>query len=112
VDPYCYAHKTTCCTAQKSWNAIYSSLKNYRDNNAPDLVAAIRDGVKELLKRKRSGRSDLFTYRCPRTGQQVQGWAAADLGDGETYEPETCTACGRVHLVNPKSGEVLESAEK
>ena len=19
-----------------------------------------------------------FTYRCPRTGQQVQGWAAAD----------------------------------
>ena len=53
-----------------------------------------------------------FTYRCPRTGQQVQGWAAADLGDGETYEAVTCTACGRIHLVNTKSGKVLESVKK
>ena len=54
-----------------------------------------------------------FTYRCPQTGQQVQGWAAADyLTDGEFYEPVTCTACGRVHLVNPKSGKVLEAAKK
>jgi hypothetical protein len=53
-----------------------------------------------------------FTYRCPRTGQQVQGWAADDLTEGETYEPVTCTACGRVHLINSKSGKVLESAEK
>jgi hypothetical protein len=54
-----------------------------------------------------------FTYRCPRTGQQVQGWAAADLlADGEIYEAVTCTACGRVHLVNPKSGKVLEAAKK
>ena len=53
-----------------------------------------------------------FTYRCPRTGQQVQGWAADDLTEGETYEPVTCTACGRIHLVNPKSGKVLESAKK
>ena len=53
-----------------------------------------------------------FTYRCPRTGQQVQGWAADDLTEGETYEPVTCTACARIHLVNPKSGKVLESAKK
>jgi hypothetical protein len=54
-----------------------------------------------------------FTYRCPRTGQLVQGWAAADqLTDGEFYEPVTCTACGRVHLINPKSGKVLEAAKK
>ena len=53
-----------------------------------------------------------FTYRCPQTGQQVQGWAADDLTEGETYEPVTCTACGRIHLVNPKSGKVLESAKK
>jgi hypothetical protein len=53
-----------------------------------------------------------FTYRCPRTGQQVQGWAADDLTEGEPYEPVTCTACGRIHLVNPKSGKVLESAKK
>jgi hypothetical protein len=36
-----------------------------------------------------------FIYRCPRTGQQVQGWAADHLAEGETYEPVTCTACGR-----------------
>jgi hypothetical protein len=53
-----------------------------------------------------------FTYRCPRTGQQMHGWAADDLHEGETYEPVTCTACGRVHLVNLKSGKVLESAKK
>ena len=52
-----------------------------------------------------------FIYRCPRTGQQVQGRIADDLTDDETYEPVTCTACGRTHLVNPKSGEVLESAD-
>jgi hypothetical protein len=52
-----------------------------------------------------------LTYRCPRTGLQVQGCAAADpLIDGEIYEPVTCTACGRIHLVNLKSGKVLESA--
>lgn len=44
-----------------------------------------------------------FTYRCPRTGLQVQGWVADDLIDGETYESVTCTACGRAHLVNSKS---------
>jgi RNase P subunit RPR2 len=54
-----------------------------------------------------------FTYRCPRTGLLVQGWAAADqLTDGETYELVTCTACGWIHLINPKSGKVLESAKK
>jgi hypothetical protein len=53
-----------------------------------------------------------FTYRCPRTGQQVQGWAADDRTEGEIYEPVTCIACGRIHLVNSKSGKVLEAAKK
>ena len=54
-----------------------------------------------------------FTYRCPRTGQLVQGWASADkLTGGEIYEPVTCTACGWTHLVSPKSGKVLESVKK
>jgi hypothetical protein len=31
---------------------------------------------------------------------------------GDSYDPVTCTACGRVHLINPKTGKVLETAKK
>jgi hypothetical protein len=54
-----------------------------------------------------------FTYRCPRTGQTVHGHVADDLISGsDTYEPVTCTACGGIHLVNHKTGKLLEQAEK
>jgi hypothetical protein len=53
-----------------------------------------------------------FVYRCPATGLKVQGHVADDLIDGETYQPVTCIACGRVHLVNAKSGKVLDPAKK
>jgi hypothetical protein len=48
-------------------------------------------------------------YQCPTTGYRVQGWFPDDHGrdDTETYEPLTCLACRRVHLVNPKTGKVL-----
>jgi hypothetical protein len=50
-----------------------------------------------------------FAYRCPRTGQQVHGHAADDLiSSSERYEPVACTACGRTHLVNLKTGDLLE----
>jgi len=52
-----------------------------------------------------------FKYRCPRTGQEVHGHVADELINGETYEPITCTACGGTHLVNAKSGRVLEEAK-
>jgi K+-sensing histidine kinase KdpD len=51
-----------------------------------------------------------FMYRCPRTRQTVRGDVADDLiGSGETYLPVTCTACGRIHFVNPKTGELVEA---
>jgi len=53
-----------------------------------------------------------FTYRCPRTGLIVHGHAADDRINGEVYEPVTCTACGGTHLINPKTGKVLEQAKK
>jgi hypothetical protein len=54
-----------------------------------------------------------FTYRCPRTGQIVHGHVADDLiSGGETYEPLTCTACGGIHLINHKTGKLLEQAVK
>jgi hypothetical protein len=50
-----------------------------------------------------------FLYRCPNTGLRVQGWIANDRTerDEDNFEAVTCPACGRVHLVNPKTGKVL-----
>ena len=53
-----------------------------------------------------------FTYRCPSTGQEVHGHVADELIEGETYEVVTCTACGGTHLINPKTGRLLEQAKK
>jgi hypothetical protein len=44
----------------------------------------------------------------------VQGWVADDLGKipaDEAYEAVTCSACMRMHLVNPKNGKVLGADE-
>jgi len=52
-----------------------------------------------------------FLFRCPTTGERVQGWSAEEVsGDQpDTYETVTCIACRQVHLVNPATGEVLSS---
>jgi hypothetical protein len=48
-------------------------------------------------------------YHCPNTGFRVQGYTADETvpRDRNAYEPVTCLACKQVHLVNPKTGEVL-----
>jgi hypothetical protein len=51
-----------------------------------------------------------FIYRCPATGYNVQGFVADDptnVSEG-VFQPVTCTVCARVHLVNPKTGGLLE----
>ena len=48
-----------------------------------------------------------FLFRCPATGQNVQGWTADDGSEDEDVQPVTCLVCQRVHLVNPKTGKVL-----
>jgi hypothetical protein len=55
-----------------------------------------------------------FIYRCLATALNVQGWVADDPteGEAETYEPMTCTACTRIHLVNPKTGETIGQNEE
>jgi hypothetical protein len=50
--------------------------------------------------------------RHQRNGVHFQGWIADEPMSGEAYEPVTCTACGRVHLINPKTGKILESAKE
>ncbi len=55
-----------------------------------------------------SKRMASFVYRCPNTGWRVHGFVTDDPSDGDyTFEPVTCTACTRVHLVNPATGKVL-----
>src|SRR5579864_1604276 len=46
-------------------------------------------------------------YSAPTTGLRVQGYLPGQVGEDESYESVKCTACSRVHLVNPKSGKVL-----
>ena len=47
-------------------------------------------------------------YRCPNTGFRVQGYPAEEESvDRDGHLPVTCLACKFVHLVNPKTGEVL-----
>jgi DNA-directed RNA polymerase subunit RPC12/RpoP len=53
-----------------------------------------------------------FTYRCPRTGQEVHGHVVVELINGQTYKLVTCTACGGTHLINPKTSRLLERANQ
>jgi hypothetical protein len=52
-----------------------------------------------------------FVFRCPNTGLNVQGWIAENPSEpeSESYEAVTCTACARVHLVDPRTGKILGS---
>ena len=53
-----------------------------------------------------------FLYRCPNTGQHVQGWSAEEgPADEGTYETVSCIACQQVHLVNPATGNVLTGGD-
>jgi len=50
--------------------------------------------------------TSLFT--CPSTNLKVQHWLDDDEDVPETeYEAVTCQACGRLHLINRKSGRLL-----
>jgi hypothetical protein len=49
-----------------------------------------------------------FIFRCPDTGQNVQGWIAHDPEKGEGfYAAVACRACNKIHLVDPETGNVL-----
>ena len=55
--------------------------------------------------------ASLFT--CPSTNLMVQHWLDDDEDAPETeYEAITCKACGRLHLINRKSGRLLGQKER
>lgn len=50
-----------------------------------------------------------FLYRCPTTGQSVQG--VMDEGENKPavdyYQAVECAACGLIHFVMPGTGKVM-----
>jgi len=52
-----------------------------------------------------------FIFRCPNTGFGVQGWAADEPTDAETFEPVVCALCTRTHMINQQTGKVLGGDE-
>jgi hypothetical protein len=52
-------------------------------------------------------------FRCPSTGQKVQGWISDDGSepDDADYEAISCVACKSVHLVNQVSGKTLGTSD-
>lgn len=54
-----------------------------------------------------------FLFRCPTTGLTVQGWApeGSEQSRDDAYESVMCTACARLHLVNPQTKRVLGADE-
>jgi hypothetical protein len=48
-----------------------------------------------------------FTFRCPTSAQIVQGFASDGAPAGDYFEAVECTACKRVHLVNPRTGKLV-----
>lgn len=50
-----------------------------------------------------------FLYRCPNTGLNVQGFIAEVPAKASGYQPVTCLACTRIHLVDPKTAKVARA---
>ncbi len=49
----------------------------------------------------------LLLFIAANTRLRVHGFVADDATDSDAFESVTCTACTRVHLVNPATGKVL-----
>ena len=53
-----------------------------------------------------------YCYCCPAAGVNVEGFTASDLASENTgYEIVACLACTSTHMVNPRTGKVLNEAE-
>jgi len=76
--------------------------------------AAVGETVPPVLPRLRKPAMGAFLYRCPNTGFRVQGWVEDDESEDSdvAYVGVVCHACGRLHLVNPKTGETASSNVK
>ena len=85
--------------------AVRSPASNTIERRAIDVSQCGAAGIGVI------GSMASFVFRCPNTRLKVQGFVADDPADAEAFEPVICTACTRVHLVDPKSGRVLGDEE-
>jgi hypothetical protein len=49
-------------------------------------------------------------FRCPITGERVRGFVVAEDvpdDDPDAYIAVTCLSCGRIHLLNLKTGKTV-----
>lgn len=48
-------------------------------------------------------------YQCPKMRMGVQTWLATDPSrhENDGYESITCIVCGRMHLVDRRTGKVV-----
>jgi hypothetical protein len=49
-----------------------------------------------------------FVFLCPNEALKVQAFTAEEIEPGDTYETLNCLACGRPHIVNLRTGRVVE----
>jgi hypothetical protein len=49
-----------------------------------------------------------FVFRCPTTGEEVQGFVAEEThsDDPDANAPLTCLSCGQIHLINLKTRKI------
>lgn len=50
-----------------------------------------------------------FLYKCPNAGLNVQGFIADAPAKASSYQPVTCLACTRIHLVDPKTAKAARA---
>jgi len=96
----------------ESGNIRFISISDIRIDGLAMLAELDLDHASNVYPAERISDGSLHLPLPTNRPRSVHSRGADELTDGENYEPVTCTACGRVHLINPKSGKVLESAEK
>jgi hypothetical protein len=72
-------------------------------------IIIARSARLSVASRRSNAPALLFT--CPTTRIKIQQWENDDAPDNE-YEAISCQACGKLHLLNAKTGKLLGAEEE
>lgn len=70
-------------------------------------AAAFPLTVRAAGKRLRPALPETITFLCPNMRVSVESSFADTEDSDEIYERVTCTACGRLHMLNLRTGKIL-----